>query len=77
MNRETRKIRLERVRRLRAMNAPRWEIRNEQMAMLLLRENLKVAPIGKRMSKRQRELYVKFVLPHIMTEYVRRVCKEK
>ena len=60
---QTRGERLERLRTLRSSRAPRWIIRSEQVALLLGREGLKHSGIGKASSKRQAELYEKFVLP--------------
>lgn len=65
MKRASKATRLERLRRLRSMNAPRWIIRSEQVALLLQREGLRFAGIGKPCSKRQGELVEKFVTPHM------------
>lgn len=63
MRDEMSRLRLERLINLRRMKAPPWVIRSEQVALLLNKEGLKHAGIGKRFGKRQRELYVKFVTP--------------
>ena len=55
--------RLARLRQLRAISSPRWIVRSEQVALLLNREGLQHKGIGKAASKRQKELYDRFVLP--------------
>lgn len=55
--------RLDRIRRLRRMGAPRWIVKTEQIAMVLNRAGLRNAGIGKDGSQRQQELYARHVLP--------------
>jgi hypothetical protein len=56
-------VRLERLVRLRLMKAPRWVVRSEQVALVLNSEGLRVSAPGKTFSKRQQELYDKYVIP--------------
>jgi hypothetical protein len=51
----------DRVKLLRQQGAPRWVIKAEQIAMILNRQGLKHVGIGKRASKKQTELYQKYV----------------
>lgn len=60
---QTRGQRLERLRRLRRMGAPRWVVRSEQVALVLNCEGLHHRGIGKPASQRQQELYGRFVTP--------------
>jgi hypothetical protein len=61
----TRADRLRRLLTLRAMGAPRWVVRSEQVALLLMREGLKHRGVGKKFGRRQGELYERFVTPHM------------
>ena len=65
MAKHTRKDRLARIMRLKEINAPKWVVKSEQVAMLLNRENLHHRGIGKGFSNRQAELYEKFVRPYL------------
>jgi hypothetical protein len=61
----TRADRLRRLLSLRSLDAPRWVVRSEQVALLLMREGLKHRGIGKKFGKRQGELYERFVIPYM------------
>jgi len=55
--------RLARLKRLREIGAPKWIIKSEQVALVLNRKGRKHVGIGKKSSKLQGELYVKYVQP--------------
>jgi hypothetical protein len=61
--REMARDRLGKLLRLRAMPAPRWVIKSEQIAMVLNRKGMKHTRPGATPSKTQGDLYVKHVCP--------------
>lgn len=61
----TKSERLARLIRLRAVDAPKWIIRSEQVALVLARKGLKHRGLGRKWSKTQEELYEKYVSPEM------------
>lgn len=57
--------RLQRLMRLRQIDAPKWVIKSEQVALFLNSKGMKVAPPGKSFSKLQYELWETFVIPYM------------
>lgn len=55
--------RLDRLKTLRQINAPLWVIKSEQIALFLNSKGRKNYGIGKSFSKKQAELYEKYVQP--------------
>lgn len=55
--------RFSRVRRLRAIGAPAWVVKSEQVALVLAKKGLKYTGLGSTPSKAQSQLFEKYVTP--------------